>query len=301
MGGCVKVSFLNPLHFLRTLGRKVAGSFLLVVLASCGGGSSDDSGGTTATQLQGYYQATALIGGVSKEFMTLIVPSTGTNANWYGWHFIHEDVNNVGDEANLFTGTLSLGSNGVAQSNNSGIFSYSSAVPWKEGTGTMSITLGSLSRFVGNVYYTPTGSTQIQVAMNATAADNNIYQYSQSSVNASLTGTWNGTWSSSGDVVTASLVFGNNGILANTTTAWNCDMNSAAPNGLKLSPVSGANYFTVTVTLPVSLCSWSTVNPKTLTGIGFIHASGIPLTPDRLELMLIDSNGRGIISYRGVK
>ena len=85
------------------------------------------------------------------------------------------------------------------------------------------------------------------------------------------------------------------------TTFVSCNVNSAAPNGLTLTPVAGASYYNVTVTLPVSLCSWSTVNPKILTGVGFIHASGIPLTPDRLDLMLIDSNGRGIISYRGVK
>ena len=300
MGGSLKVSFLNPLKLFRTVARKIAGSFLLVVLTSCGGGSSDDSSGTTATQLQGYYQATALIGGFTKEFMTLIVPGTGVNANWYGWHFIAEDSNNVGDEANLFTGTLSLGSNGAAQSNNSGILSYSSPVTWKEGTGSISITEGSLSKFVGNMNYTPTGSAQVQVAINATAAANTTYQYSQTASHASLTGTWNGAWSSAGNVITSSLVFLNNGTLQSATTFVSCDVNSA-PNGLSLTPVTGANYFTVTVTLPVSLCSWSTGTPKILTGIGFIHASGIALTPDRLELMLIDSNGRGIISYRGVK
>jgi hypothetical protein len=299
VGGSLKVSFLSPLKLLRTQARKIAGSFALVVLASCGGGSSDGSGGTT-TQLKGYYQATALIGGISKEFMTLIVPSTGVNANWYGWHFIAEDINNVGDEANLFTGTLSLGSNGAAQSNNSGILSYSSAVPWKDGAGSIGITQGSLSGFVGNMNYTPTGSAQVQVAMNATVAANNIYQFSQTSSHASLTGTWTGAWSSAGNVITSNLVFLNNGTLQSATTFVSCDVNSA-PNGLSLTPVTGANYFTVTVTLPVSLCSWSTVTPKILTGIGFIHASGFPLTPDRLELMLIDSNGRGIISYRGVK
>ena len=301
MGDCVKVSCLSPLKLLRTLAWKVAGSFLLVVLASCGGGSSNDSGGTTATQLQGYYKATALIGGLNKEFMSLVVPTTGVNAKWYGWHFIHEDVNNFGDEANLFTGTLSLGSNGAAQSTNSGILSFSSAVPWKEGTGSIGITQGSFSSYVANINYTPVGSTLVQVAMNATAAANNIYQYNQSSTHASLTGTWNGAWSSDGNVITANLVFQNNGTLQSATTFVNCNVNSAAPNGLSLTPVAGANYYTLTVTLPVSLCSWSTVNPKILTGIGFIHASGIPLTPDRLELMLIDANGRGIISYRGVK
>lgn len=282
---------------------------------ACGGSSSNDSStasnptssnssnnnSDSSTQLQGFYQATALIGGVNKEFMSLVVPTTGVNAKWYGWHFIHEDVNNVGDEANLFTGTLSLGSNGVAQSSNSGILSYSSAIPWKEGTGSIGITQGSLSSYVANMNYTPAGSTQVQVVMNATAAANNVYQFNQTSTHASLTGSWSGAWSSAGNVITANLVFQNNGTLQSATTFVNCDVNSTAPNGLSLTPVSGANYFNATVTLPVTQCSWSTTNPKILTGVGFIHASGIPLTPNRLELMLIDSNGRGIISFRGVK
>jgi hypothetical protein len=301
VGDRVKVVFLSQLKFLRTLACKVTSGFLLVVLASCGGGSSNDSGGTTATQLQGYYQATALIGGLNKEFMALIVPSTGVNAKWYGWHFISEDVNGDGNEANLFTGTLSLGSNGAAQSTNSGVLSFSSAVPWKEGTGSIGITKGSLSSYVANMNYTPAGSTQVQVAMNATAAANNVYQFNQTSTHASLTGTWNGAWSSAGNVITANLVFQNNGTLLSATTFVNCNVNSAAPNGLSLTPVSGANYFNATVTLPVTLCSWSTTNPKILTGVGFIHASGLPLTPNRLELMLIDDQGRGIISFRGVK
>lgn len=292
---------MNQLKLLRILVHKLTGGFLLLALASCGGGSSDGSGGTTATQLQGYYQATALIGGINKEFMSLVVPTTGVNAKWYGWHFIHEDTNGVGDEANLFTGTLSLGSNGVAQSTDSGILSFSSPVPWKEGTGSIGITQGSLSSYVANMNYTPAGSTQVQVGINATAGANNIYQFNQSSTHASLTGTWNGAWSSAGNVITASLEFKNNGTLQNATTFVDCDVNSAAPNGLSLTPVAGANYFTVAVTLPVAtLCSWSTSSPKILTGIGFIHGTGISPS-NRLELMLIDSNGRGIISYRGVK
>jgi len=174
--------------------------------------------------------------------MSLVVPTTGVNAKWYGWHFIGEDVNGDGNEANLFTGTLSLGSNGAAQSTNSGVLSFSSAVPWKEGTGSIGITKGSLSSYVANMNYTPAGSTQVQVAINATAAANNVYQFNQTSTHASLTGSW-----------------------------------------------------------PVTLCSWSTTNPKILNGVGFIHASGLPLTPNRLELMLIDDQGRGIISFRGVK
>lgn len=291
---------------------------MLATLVACGGTSSNDSSTAASslssnsnsnsannnsdsnTQLQGFYQATALIGGVNKEFMSLVVPTTGVNAKWYGWHFIHEDTNGVGDEANLFTGTLSLGSNGVAQSTDSGILSFSSAVPWKEGTGSIGITQGSLSSYVANMNYTPAGGTQVQVVMNATAAANNVYQFNQTSTHASLTGSWNGAWSSAGNVITANLLFQNNGTLQSATTFVNCDVNSA-PNGLSLTTVAGANYFTVTVTLPVSACSWSTLTPKTLTGVGFIHASGIPLTPNRLELMLIDSNGRGIISFRGVK
>jgi hypothetical protein len=290
---------------------------------ACGGSSSNDSStasnptssnssnnnSDSSTQLQGFYQATALIGGVNKEFISLVVPTTGVNAKWYGWHFIHEDINNVGDEANLFTGTLTLGVNGVAQSSNNSILSFTNPVAWKTGTGTISITQGSFTKYLATLIYTPDTRAQVQISITATAAANSEYVFTQPATYTSLKGTWTGAWSSKGDSVGATLVFNNvdeviggvtksPGMLISTATGWNCNVNSTTPLRLT-SDIDGRNFFTVAVTLPPSICHWSNQGVDTaLTGVGFVHISG---TNSILDLMLLDSNGRGIISFRGVK
>lgn len=229
--------------------------------------------------------------------MSFVVPTSSGNATWYGWHFVQDNM------AHLFKGNVILGANGAAESNNNGILSFSSDNPWINGSGSVVISQGSLNSFQASLNYTPLGTAPVTVSLSATSPANNAYQYNQSSSVLSLTGIWTGVWSSAGNVIGGDLTFNNDGTLDINAVAnfVNCNVNATAPNGLKLVSVTGANYFTLSVTLPQSLCTWSTAGSKTLTGIGFIHASGIALTPNRLELMLIDSNGRGIISYRGVK
>jgi hypothetical protein len=285
------VVYLSQLKLLRTLACKVTGGFLLVVLASCGGGSSNDSGGTTATQLQGLYRASPL----TREFMSFVIPTTSGNATWYGWHFVQDN------SAHLFKGTIKLGSNGAAQSNSNEILSLSSDNPWTKGSGSVVISQGSLNSFQATLNFITLNNAAVTVLLNATSPANDAYQYNQSSDVLSLTGVngWTGFWSSAGATVAGTLKFNNDGTLNNLATFVNCNVNDVAPNGLKLTSVTGANYFTLSVTLPFAACSWTPNTSKTLTGIGFIHRLG---GTSVLELMLIDPvDGRGIISYRGVK
>ena len=306
VGDCVKVSCLSPLKLLRTLAWKVAGSFLLVVLASCGGGSSNDSGGTTATQLQGLYLSRSIIDGAARDFMGFVIPTSNGNAKWYGWHFFYEDnAGVVGEEANLFTGTLSLGVNGAAQSTNNGILSFTNPVAWKHGIGTIAITQGSLTKYLADLIYLPEARARVQISINATAASNVEYIFNQPATYTSLKGTWTGAWSGKDGRTGATLSFEDAvsngkpaGTLLNTVTNWDCNVNAAVP--LKLSLDSEVrNFFTVAVTLPASCTSSDLGINKPLSGIGIVHFSG---ANSILNLMLIDdTTGRGIISYRGVK
>ena len=282
---------MSPLKLLRTQARKIAGSFALVVLASCGGGSSDGSGGTTATQLQGYYQASPQ----TREFMSFVVPTSSGNATWYGWHFVQDNM------AHLFKGNIVLGANGAAESNNNGILSLSSANPWVNGSGSVVISQGGLNSFQATLNFTTDNNAAVTVLLSATSPTNVSYQYNQSSDVSSLAGVngWTGFWSSAGAIVAGTLKFNNDGTLNNPAIFVDCDVNDVAPKGLKLTSVTGANYFTMSVTLPRTACTWTLVTSKTLTGIGFIHILGASTV---LELMLIDPvDGRGIISYRGIK
>jgi hypothetical protein len=247
-----------------------------------------------------------MIDGAARDFMGLVIPTSSGNAKWYGWHFFYEDnVGVVGEEANLFTGTLSLGVNGAAQSTNNGILSFTNHEAWQPGTGTISITQGSFTKYLADLIYRPDTRPQVQISITATAAANAEYLFNQSASYTSLKGTWTGAWSGKDGRTGATLSFEDAvtngkpaGTLLNTVTNWDCNVNATAP--LKLSPDSdGRNFYTVAVTLPASCTSSDLGINKSLSGVGVIHFSG---ANSILNLMLIDeTTGRGIISYRGSK
>lgn len=271
------MSFLNPLHFLRTLGRKVAGSFLLVFLASCGGGSSDDSGGTTATQLQGYYQASVGVG--NKEFISLVMPNSGGSSPWYGWYFKGPTLNS---DPYLISGNLVLGVNGAAQSDGASIHIYESGTLGSRSANFSQASLSSFQATITNV------GTQTSESMTATA---------QSILQTSLLGTWIGTWSSKGSFYgLKNIVFDTNGTITSMDSIGDCT-NIA----LQLTPSVGANTYNASIVISAANnCAWAPLNApsKTLNGIAFIHASPAVGKTKRLELMLLDTDGSGI-SFRG--
>ena len=276
MGDGVKVVYLNQLNFLRTLACKVTGGFLLVVLASCGGSSSNDSGGTTATQLQGFYQASVGVG--SKEFISLVLPSSGGSSPWYGWYFKGPTLN---ADPYLYSGNLILGVNGAAQTNGASIRIYESGTLGSRSANFSQSSLNSFQATITNV------GTQTSEAMTATA---------QGILQTSLQGTWTGTWSSKGSILpNKDIVLDANGASTSMDAIGTCNNN----NTLRLT---GSSIYTASITINgATNCDWSALNApsKTLTGVGFVHLSTIA-GKNRLELMLLDTDGSGI-SFRGDK
>lgn len=268
--------YLSQPTFLRTIARKVAGNFLLLVLVSCGGGSSNDSVGTTATQLQGFYQGT--VGG--KEFISLVLPANAGVARWYGWYFNGADVNN----GFLYFGNLLLGVNGAAQSAGSTLSYYQSGIL---STQSVMIRQASLNGF------------------NATITDSPNPEYflistSQSTLQNSLENiapkTWSGKWSNKGSVTaTPTHDFYASGTLTSTVTFGSCNNPN---NSLVLALEPGTNYYKAELTIYSSTgCNWAVapILSQKLTGIGFVHmAAGIK----KFDLMVLNSDGSGI-SYRG--
>jgi len=275
----MKVVYLSQPTFLRTIARKVAGFFLLVVLASCGGGSSNDSGGTTATQLQGYYQGT--VGG--KEFISLVLPANAGIARWYGWYF---KVGTPDANPYLYSGNLTLGVNGAAQSNGANIRIYESGTLGSRSANFSQSSLNSFQATINNVV------SQTSETISATA---------QGILQSSLQGTWNGTWSSAGNILPSrNIIFDVNGALTSMQPFDNCKVNT---NELQLTAIAG-NLYDAAITLrsdqPTGNCSWVPVGSTSITfsGIAFLHASPAINKTKRLELMLLDTDGSGI-SFRG--
>ncbi len=244
-----------------------------MVLASCGGGSSDDSGGTTATQLQGFYRGT--VGG--DEFISLVLPANSGTARWYGWYFAGADVNN----GFLYFGNIQLGVNGAAQSVASSVSYYKSG-----NLSTQSVTFrqASLSGFNATI----TDSLSPNYSLTAT---------SQSTLQNSLENTtWTGNWSN-GTGVTNIVAhdFHSAGTMTSAISFLPCNN---ANNSLVLTNEPGTNYYKAELTIYSSTgCIWAVapIPSQKLTGIGFIHSvAGVK----RFEIMLLDSNGKGV-SYRG--
>ena len=264
---------------------------MLATLVACGGTSSNDSsnasnptGSNSAnnnsdsnTQLQGFYQATVGVG--NKEFVSLVLPSSGGSSLWYGWYFKGPTLN---ADPYLYSGNLILGVNGAAQTNGASIRIYESGTL---GLRSASFSQSSLTSFQATI---SNAGTQTPETMSAT---------SKPILQTVLQGTWLGTWSSRGSIYgLKNIVFDTNGTITSMDSIGDCT-NIA----LQLTPTVGTNIYSATIVIYVANnCGWAPLNTqsKTLNGVAFIHTSPAAGQTKRLELMLLDTDGSGI-SFRG--
>ncbi|MFZ2738137.1 MAG: hypothetical protein WBI20_11070 [Burkholderiaceae bacterium] len=275
------------------LGRcRVLSLAALLALAACGGNGGSSTGDNpppadnpdSTTTLQGFYQASA--GPSGQEFLSLILPFTSGSVQWWGWYFRGPDSN---ADPYLFSGVLDLRQDGTAQSNAAGIKAFTSGAL---GTGSVSVSNASLERFHASATAV---ASQTALDFDASAAPSSNYNVNRVALPADLEGRWSGTWSSDRSVYGSStMTFSNTGALTSNATNFPCSV-----TGLSLPPHTSGNAFSASLVVPVNtLCSWTPLStPKTLNGIAFIHTLANSSTR-RLELMLLDSDGRGI-SFRG--
>jgi len=262
-----------------------------LALSACGGGGGGGSDVTStsknspdsATALNGFYQARTV--GSSHEFISLLLPSSSSSVQWYGWYFKSQSVN---ADPTLLSGFLDLGVNGAAQSNPAGIRAFISG---SLASGSVSMSNASLAGFHANV---PAVSGQTALDFDAVSAPATEYPLATVASAAALAGRWSGPWSSAGSVYGAStLTFSNTGGLLTNATGFPCDVSQ-----LSLVSRSAGNAFSASLVIPAAtLCTWAPLStPKTLNGIAFIHTPAG--SSRRLEVMLLDTDGRGI-SFRG--
>jgi hypothetical protein len=261
-----------------------------LALSACGdgGGGSGVGGGSAgvntdpATALNGFYQASP----GDKEFISLLLPiPNSSSVQWYGWYFKGASVN---ADPTLLSGVLDLGINWAAQSKPAGIRAFISG---SLATGSASLSNASLTGFRANVPAVP-GQTALEI--DAVAATGAEYPLAAVASATALAGRWSGPWSSAGSVYGAStLTFSSTGGLLTNTTGFPCDVSQ-----LSLVSRSAGNAFSASLVIPAAtLCPWAPLStPKTLQGIAFIRTPAG--ASRRLEVMLLDSDGRGI-SFRG--
>ena len=159
-------------------------------LSACGGGGG---GGPIASQggafvspdpttaLQGFYQASALAS--PQEFISLVLPTSASSVQWYGWYFKSPSAN---ADPYLFSGVLDLGVNGAAQSNAAGIKAFTSGIL---ATGSVNLSNASLTGFHASVSAV---ARQTSLDFNASAAPALNYQFDAPALAADLAGRWTG-------------------------------------------------------------------------------------------------------------
>ena len=270
--------------------------FSLLLLAGCGGGST---GGTVveettastpapttpapATPLISPGAYVASLNG--KDWVAMLLPTTqgsGTVTNFYGMHYNAADPD-------LFSGSGMITGNNSA--NLSRVFVYPNiTAAARTGTGSLSYVGNGAVR--ASLSFPSTGLEQGKdISVVASAPAN--YKFNTAPTLGSVQGTWQGRWSYGfGYVDNFSLSISAQG---NVTTSMTFQQDCALTQGMLAPNFDGTNLFTFSVTIPTATqCS---LKSQTLNGAAFVTTSPVAGKSQRLYLIGVTTDGRGI-SYR---
>ena len=270
--------------------------FSLLLLAGCGGGST---GGTVveettastpapttpapATPLISPGAYVASLNG--KDWVAMLLPTTqgsGTVTNFYGMHYNAADPD-------LFSGSGMITGNNSA--NLSRVFVYPNiTAAARTGTGSLSYVGNGAIR--ASLSFPSTGLEQGKdISVVASAPAN--YKFNTAPTLGSVQGTWQGRWSYGfGYVDNFSLSISAQG---NVTTSMTFQQDCALTQGMLAPNFDGTNLFTFSVTIPTATqCS---LKSQTLNGAAFVTTSPVAGKSQRLYLIGVTTDGRGI-SYR---
>ena len=270
--------------------------FSLLLLAGCGGGST---GGTVveettastpapttpapATPLISPGAYVASLNG--KDWVAMLLPTTqgsGTVTNFYGMHYNAADPD-------LFSGSGMITGNSSA--NLPRVFVYPNITAAAR-TGTGSLIYVGNGAVRASLSFPSTGLEQGKdISVVASAPAN--YKFNTAPTLGSVQGTWQGRWSYGfGYVDNFSLSISAQG---NVTTSMTFQQDCALTQGMLAPNFDGTNLFTFSVTIPTATqCS---LKSQTLNGAAFVTTSPVAGKSQRLYLIGVTTDGRGI-SYR---
>ena len=268
----------------------------LLTLVGCGGGSTGPAvvAETTTTTPSTVTPAPAtpiITPGAyvaslnGKDWVAMLLPTTqgsGTVTNFYGMHYNAADPD-------LFSGSGMITGNSSA--NLSRVFVYPNiTAAARTGTGSLSYVGNGAVR--ASLSFPSTGLEQGKdISVVASAPAN--YKFNTAPTLGSVQGTWQGRWSYGfGYVDNFSLSISAQG---NVTTSMTFQQDCALTQGMLAPNFDGTNLFTFSVTIPTATqCS---LKSQTLNGAAFVTTSPVAGKSQRLYLIGVTTDGRGI-SYR---
>ena len=268
----------------------------LLTLTGCGGGSTDPAvveETTTTTPsptipapvtpliTPGAYVA-SLNG---KDWVAMLLPTTqgsGTVTNFYGLHYNAADPD-------LFSGSGIITS--TSSANLSRVFVYPNITAAAR-TGTGSLTYAGNGAVRANLSFPSTGLEQGK-DINVVASPPSNYKYNTAPTLSSAQGTWQGRWSYGfGYVDNFNLSISSQG---NVSSSMSFQQDCVLTQGILAPNFDGTNLFTFSVTIPTATqCS---LKSQTLNGAAFVTTSPVAGKSQRLYLLGVTTDGRGI-SFR---
>ena len=284
---------LNPPHF-KPFGRLAMATLLLtaLALAGCGGGSSggtvaqDTTASITPTITEPLIAPGAYVASLNgKDWVAMLLPTTqkpGTVANFYGLHYNATDPD-------LFSGSGTISETNLATLTRVFVYPNITAAV-RTGSGTIANLGGGVMR--ASLSFPSTGLEQGKDLTVAASAPSN-YKYNTPATISSAEGTWQGRWSYGfGYVDNFTLTVSSKGeVTSSTSFQQDCVLTQGA-----LAPnFDGTNLLTFSVTIPTATqCS---LKSQTLNGAAFVSTSPVAGKTQRLYLVGVTTDGRGI-SYK---
>jgi hypothetical protein len=268
-----------------------AAVLLTSVLSACGGGGSSSTGsGTTqppgapSTMAPGVYLGTKVtVDGVeiSKDWVSMVLPtspaSTG-NAQFYALHYNAADPD-------IYSGTGQVV--GKSSATISSLLLYhKNATSARTGTGSLSSPSNGVVRAELNFAATTLAAKTISLDHSAPSG----YIANTPATLSAVQGTWQGLWSYGvGSADNYSISVSAQGIVSSLAAFQNdCQITQSAftPN------FDGTNLFGFTLTIPNA--TQCTLKNQTLTGAAFVMPSPVAGKTQRLYLVGVATDGRGI-------
>ena len=284
---------LNPPHF-KPFGLQAMATLLLtaLALAGCGGGSSggtvaqDTTASITPSITEPLIAPGAYVASLNgKDWVAMLLSTTqkpGTVANFYGLHYNATDPD-------LFSGSGTISETNLATLTRVFVYPNITAAV-RTGSGTIANLGGGVMR--ATLSFPSTGLEQGKDLTVAASAPSN-YKYNTPATISSAEGTWQGRWSYGfGYVDNFTLTISSKGeVTSSTSFQQDCVLTqgAVAPN------FDGTNLLTFSVTIPTATqCS---LKSQTLNGAAFVSTSPVAGKTQRLYLVGVTTDGRGI-SYK---
>lgn len=279
----------TPFHlFLKTSFRVFASALMLAGLVACGGGSSSSTGGNPDVPPVTPYVPTANPGAYAgtvngKDWITILLPTAPAIDGLTEYFALHYNAT----DPDIYSGSGRIAGIALATLNKVSLFP-DNAKPLRTGTGTVA---GLPNGMIKTTLTFPAAGTEIEKNLSFDHSPPSGFNYTLPATTAAVQGVWSGRWSYS---VGASDNFTLNVSAQGDVTSSMMFQNDCRLTQGRLDPnFDGLNLYRFSVTFPnATVCT--SFGGQSLTGAAFVTASPVAGKTQRLYLVGITPDGRGI-------